>query len=276
MLSLIVLCLSSQPSPAVTPEVRAKLEKVIKDQQLGSPLTEHTLALPKHKGAARYLVPVRNTWLSPPVLNLYVLGKGSPKPIPDPLGKSDAALVFVAVQSVELRSEAGDDRVVVTVEYQDPKKAKVVRSATYKVGDKLQRIEEAGAPQVTVLDTSCRSQPLPFKAKGKVCPAADGGVLLSLTSPAGKVHPVTLSNDGIEEVNITTADARAWGIGWEGAECSAVIVMATADGRKIAEYPCENSRSCQVVAMPTAGQKEGVVRCQVEGEAAADLKFSLD
>jgi hypothetical protein len=276
MLSLFVLCLSAQPSPAVTPEVRAKLEKVITEQQLGSPLSEHALALPIHKGAARYLVPVRNTWLSPPVLNLYVVGKGSPKPIPDPLGKGDASLVFVAVHSVELRSEAGEDRVVVTVEYQDKKKAKVVRSATYKVGDKLQRLEEGAAPQVTVLDTSCRSQPLPFKASGKVCPAADGGVLLSLTSPAGKVHTLALSNDGIEEVTITTADARAWGIGWEGAECSAVIVMATDDGRRIVDHGCQNSRSCQVVAMPTAGRKDGVVRCQVEGEAAKDLPFSID
>ena len=265
--SLLTLTTGAPPE-ALRPAQREALIAVVKREQLGRPLGEHIVALPPAPSGPRYLVPVLNTWVKPAALSLYVIdAKHRPRGVPDPRGGDAKALRFERLLAVE---PAGAS-VVVRAEYRDAKRAKVVRASTYAVGETL-KLTTAAPPLATLLlDTRCEARSLPFGGQAKACLTDSGAVTLTV-APTGGASPVTvtLAADRPAEVELTMADGRALAVGWQGAECSGVVVLSLPEGRRLAEAGCEDARECSIEALPSGAGCAGVIRCvDASGRATA-------
>lgn len=258
---------------APTPAQRAKLKKVVAQEQLGRALEKQAILLPSGpRGEQRFLIPVLNTWVKPAALTLYVVGAGRPKPLPDPRGPDAKQLRLKKLLGVTLVGV----NLEVRAQYQR-RKEQLERTAVYVPDGPSFRLA-AGPANSSRQDLAVDCQPLALLGgwSAKLCAQGEGQAQLSLTSASGPVYTQRIDAATLERLSLIQSDPRVVAIQWEGAECSGVRVLRLADQVVIADLSCDNSRYCQVKSLPSEIGCVGSVVCTAErGEAPPPAAFDL-
>ncbi len=264
----LLLLLSFSPAWTADKEM-ASLLSTFKREAIREPIVPKILRLTPPDSPVRpaFVVPVKDTKVTPPVLRLYLYKGGDrPKLLADPRGQGQDTLVFDTLKSLTLKDDDQDGLMDISLIAAFRAEGQVVEKAAEYRNEGSKGYRLAGTPPVPKGPKTGFPLPLDCKFAG-----LDGGWWAAACPEEGKPPKVRLRLDGevrlefetpgATEITVEGQDSRAVAIGYDGPQCRVVKVIRLKDGGLAADTDCTPSTYCALARFPKGQECNGAVEC---------------